>query len=88
MLNGACLRYCKILNHPAEKLNPTKMDKTVMMSNFNLKGNLFFSMNFVDIQRLIVANKKKIIAAAKNRLILETKLIKKIFENPNASNHK
>jgi len=87
-LNGVCLRNCKTLNHPEETLIPTKTDTARVINSLNLKGNLSFSVNLDDIQRLIIANKKKTMAAAKNRLILEKRLIKKIFLKPKASNHK
>jgi len=62
-------------------------DNIVTMANFSLKGiNLF--VDFDDIHRLIVMNKKKIMAVIKNNAVLENMLIKKICENPNASNHK
>jgi len=78
------------VNHLEEAAVPTINDNIVTINNLILKGiNFFFtSVNFDDIQRLIVMNKKKIKAAIKNNLILEKRLIKKIWEKPKASNHK
>jgi hypothetical protein len=63
-------------------------EKNPTINNFILNGISFFSMDFDDIHRLIAANKKKIIAAIRKNLILENNEIKKICENPKASNHK
>ena len=63
-------------------------DSTVIIANLSLKGNFSFSMSLDDIQRLIAAKTKKIAVPIKNNLILEKRVIKKIWSNPNALNHK
>ncbi len=77
-----------MLSHPEEANAPTMIDNIAMINHLILKEINFFFVNFDDIQRLIVMNKKKIKAAIKNNLILEKRLIKKIWEKPKASNHK
>lgn len=86
-LNGVWFINCKTLNHPLETVIPTMTDTIEDINNLNLKGINFFSF-LDDIHRLVVAKRKKIIAEIRNNLILEKRLIKKICENPKASNHK
>jgi len=64
------------------------IDKIMAIDNLILKETIFFLLDFDDIQRLIAANARKIKAEAKNNLILEKKVIKKICEKPKALNHK
>lgn len=88
MLNLVCSRYCRNLNHPEDANTPAMIDKIMAIDNLILKETIFFLLDFDDIQRLIAANARKIKAEAKNNLILEKKVIKKICEKPKALNHK
>ena len=87
-LKDIWLRYCRTLNQPEEAVRPTMNDIIVTMNSLILKGTTFFAVIFDETQRLATRNKKRNKLVAKNNLILEKRLIRKICEKPKASNQR